>query len=219
MRAVVFVNGEVQDYVALARWLRPGDRLIGADGGTHHILALNLQPHAVVGDLDSLEPETVAELAALGVSIEQHPVAKDQTDLELAIERGLRDGADEILLLGALGGRLDQTLANLLILAQRSWPVPLRLAEGCQLAQVLRSGGMLVLPAEVGSTVSAIPLSTSVTGITYTGLAYPLHDATLTLGSTRGVSNVVAAAPATITIREGVLLVVCVQDPQVTLPV
>ncbi|MFN8464657.1 MAG: thiamine diphosphokinase [Caldilineaceae bacterium] len=213
MRAVVFVNGEVRNYTALARWLRPGDHLIGADGGTRHILALDLMPDAVVGDLDSLEPATVTKLIAQGVDVERYPVAKDQTDLELAIERGLRAGADEILLLGALGGRLDQTLANLLILAQRQWPVPLRLVEGNELAQVLRSGETLALQAAPGSTVSAIPLSAAVTGITYTGLEYPLDDATLTIGSTRGVSNVVASAPATITIRDGVLLVVCVTEP------
>jgi thiamine pyrophosphokinase len=213
MRAVVFVNGEVRDYATLARWLRPGDHLIGADGGTRHILALNLMPAAVVGDLDSLEAETVAELISQGVDVERYPVAKDQTDLELAIERALRSGADEILLLGALGGRLDQTLANLLILAQRPWPVPLRLAEGNQLAQVLRSGESLTLHAAPGSTISAIPLSPVVTGITYVGLEYPLYEATLTLGSTRGVSNVVASSPATVTIRAGLLLVVCVTEP------
>ena len=205
MRAVVFVNGEVHDYAALAGWLRTGDYLIGADGGTRHILALGLRPDAVVGDLDSLEAETVAALAEQGVEIERYPVAKDQTDLELAIERGLAAGASELLLLGALGGRLDQTLANLLILAQREWPARLRLAEGDQLAQVLRDGECLTLHARPGSTVSAIPLSPSVTGITYTGLEYPLVDATLCLGSTRGVSNVVASSPATVTIKQGVL--------------
>ena len=167
MRAVIFVNGEVHDYTALAAWLRPGDYLIGADGGTRHILALGLRPDAVVGDLDSLEAETVTELAASGVEIERYPVAKNQTDLELAIERGLAAGAADILLLGALGGRLDQTLANLLILAQREWPARLRLAEGDQLAQVLRGGQSLTLHAAPGSTVSAIPLSPAVTGITY----------------------------------------------------
>ena len=214
MRAVVFVNGEVRDYPALRGWLRPGDYLIGADGGTRHILALGLRPDAVVGDLDSLEAETVAELLAAGVAVERYPIAKDQTDLELAIERGLTVQASEIRLLGALGGRLDQTLANLLILAQRNWPVPLRLAEGDQLAQILRGGECLTLHAAPGSTVSAIPLSPLVTGITYAGLQYPLVDATLTLGSTRGVSNVVASSPASVTIREGVLLVVCVTEPE-----
>jgi thiamine pyrophosphokinase len=208
MRAVVFVNGVVADYGSLARRLRPDDYLIGADGGTRHLLALGLTPHAVVGDLDSLDANTVAALERMEVEIDRFPVAKDQTDLELAIERGLAAGAGEILLLGALGGRLDQTLANLLILAQRLWPVPLRLAEGDEVAQVLRGGEQIVLEAPVGSTVSAIPLSPLVKGITYTGLEYPLQDATLALGSTRGVSNVMAATPATLTIREGVLLVV-----------
>ena len=120
----------------------------------------------------------------------------------------LRDGAGELLLLGALGGRLDQTLANLLILAQREWPVPVRIAEGGQSAQVLHGGQTLTLTGSTGSTVSLLPLSPKVTGITYTGLEYPLVDATLCLGSTRGISNVLAASPATIRIADGLALVV-----------
>ena len=208
MRAVIFVNGLVTDYAALAAWLRPGDRLIGADGGTLHILALGKRPHTVVGDLDSLPPAIVADLIAQGVAVERHPVVKDQTDLELAIECALRDGASEILLLGALGGRLDQTLANLLILAQRNWPAPIRLAEGSQVAQVVRGGERLVLEDAVGSTFSVIPLSPEVTGITYSGMEYPLHNATLHMGSTRGVSNVVQSSPASVSIEGGMLLVV-----------
>jgi len=213
MRAVVFVNGEVSDYAMLARWVQPGDYLVGADGGTRHILALGLKPDVVVGDLDSLPPATVEALAAQGVAIERHPVAKDQTDLELALDRALHDGAGEILLLGALGGRLDQTLANVLILAQRAWPATIRLAEGNQVAQLLRGGDRLVLPNTVGSTVSALAISPQVTGVTYHGLAYPLVNATLTLGSTRGVSNVISASPATITIATGFLLIVHTVEP------
>lgn len=212
MRAVIFVNGEVNDYAALARWLRPGDYLIGADGGTRHMLALGLRPDVVVGDLDSLPQADIDRLAAAGVAMERHPVAKDQTDLEIAVERGLRDGATEILLLGALGGRLDQTLANLLLLAQREWPAPIRLAEGQQIAQVMRGGDRLVLHEAIGNTVSAIPLSPQVTGITYTGLEYPLEHATLAMGSTRGVSNVIAHSPATITIDSGLLLIVHTEE-------
>ncbi len=208
MRAVIAVNGKIDDYADLAGLLRPDDYLIGADGGTLHLLAVDRQPSVVVGDLDSLPQETVVSLVAAGVSVERHKPEKDQTDLELALERALEDGADEIVLVGALGGRLDQTLANLLIVAQRDWPVPVRVIEGDQVTEVLRGPGRLVLHGPAGSTVSAIPLSAAVTGITYAGLEYPLHDATLRFGSTRGVSNVLAASPASIRIDSGILLVI-----------
>lgn len=208
MRAVIAVNGKIDDYADLAGLLRPDDHLIGADGGTLHLLAVDRKPDVVVGDLDSLPRETVASLVAAGVLVERHKPEKDQTDLELALERALEDGAKEIVLVGALGGRLDQTLANLLIVAQRDWPVPVRVVEGDQVAEVLRGPGRLVLHGPAGSTVSAIPLSAAVTGITYTGLEYPLNDATLRFGSTRGVSNVLAASPASIRIDSGILLVI-----------
>ena len=212
MRAVIAVNGKVDDYTELAELLRPDDYLIGADGGTLHLLAVDRRPDVVVGDLDSLPSETVASLVAANVPVERHKPDKDQTDLELALERALEDGATEIVLVGALGGRLDQTLANLLIVAQRDWPVPVRVVEGDQVAEVLRGPARLTLHGPAGSTVSAIPLSAAVTGITYTGLQYPLHDATLRFGSTRGVSNVLAAAPASITIDVGILLVIHSRD-------
>jgi thiamine pyrophosphokinase len=208
MRGVIFVNGRVDDYAPLARRLQPDDLLVGADGGTRHILALGLQPNIVVGDLDSLPAAVVEELIARGIAIERHPTSKDQTDLELAIECALRQGVDEILMLGGMGGRLDQTLANLLILAQRDWPVPLRLVEGPQIASIVCGPGRLVLHGVVGATVSVIPLSAAARGITYTGLRYPLHAATLALGSTRGVSNEFAATTASIELTAGLLLVV-----------
>ena len=208
MRAVIFVNGLVDDYGRLAAWLRADDYLIGADGGTMHCLALGRRPDVVVGDLDSLSGGVVAELRAAGVEIEEHPVAKDSTDLDLAIDRAIRDGADAVLLVGALGGRLDQTLSNLLLLARREWPVPLSLAEGDELAQVVRGGETITVGGEPGSTVSAVPLSEVVTGVTYTGLAYPLADATLPLGSTRGISNELAGREAQISVGAGMLLVI-----------
>ena len=140
MRAIIFVNGMVEDYDSLRRWLQPEDYLICANGGTRHCIALGITPHAIVGDIDSADPTVLADFARQGVDIERHPPAKDQTDLELALERAIRDGAGEILLLGALGGRLDQTLANLHIVAQRGWPIPIRIAEGTQIAQILTGG-------------------------------------------------------------------------------
>jgi thiamine pyrophosphokinase len=213
MRAAIAVNGLVHDYTALAALLRPEDCLIGADGGTDHWLAIGRTPQIVVGDLDSLSPQAASDLAAQGVLFEQHPPDKDQTDLELAIERALAEGAQEVLIVGALGGRLDQTLANLLILAQRSWSVPVRVVEGSQIAQVLRGPGSLTLHGSPGDTLSLLPLSATVEGLTYTGLRYPLQNATLSFGSTRGVSNTLSGTCATVTLRSGVALIIQTLHP------
>jgi len=208
MRALIFVNGTIDDYTTVATHVQPGDYLIAADGGARHCAALGVQPAVLVGDLDSIEPSLLADYTKGGVAIERHPRHKDETDLELAVRRAIADGASEILLLGALGGRLDQTIANLLLPARQAWPVPIRLADGRQLAQVLRGGEKVTLHGAPGDTVSAVPLSETVTGISYTGLEYPLHNATLGLGSTRGVSNRMATKTATVQIATGILLVV-----------
>ena len=208
MRAVVFINGTIDDYSAFTRWIQAADYFVAADGGAHHALALGCRLDAIVGDLDSLEPALVERLVGSGVEVLRYPVTKDQTDLELAIEFALQQGVEEVLLLGAVGGRLDQTLANLLLLAQRAWPVQLTVVERNQVAQLLHPGQTLLLQACPGDTVSVLPLSDTVTGITYTGLRYPLTNATLHLGSTRGISNEVATTPATVTIATGRLLII-----------
>ena len=208
MRALIAVNGIIQDYSFLRSLLRDDDYLVAADGGALHWLALGRTPHVVVGDLDSLPADLVESLATQGVRIERHPREKDQTDIELAIERALRDGADEVLLIGALGGRLDQTLANVLLLAQRNWPAPVQLIEGEQIAEVVRGPGALEFSGAPGDLVSLIPLSPTVRGVTYRGLRYPLEDAELSLGSTRAISNEMAKPHASISIRQGMALVV-----------
>ena len=207
MRAVVFVNGNIADYGALSRWLRSDDYRIAADGGARHLQALGLLPDVIVGDLDSIDASQLKKLREQGVMVEKHPAAKDATDLELALTRAMRDGASEILLFGAVGGRLDQTLANLLILAQQNRKVPLAIVEGDQLARVLRGRQSVTLTGPTGGYVSAVALSEEVTGVTYQGLEYPLENATLRLGSTRGVSNTLASSPAQISIESGILLV------------
>ncbi len=207
MRAVIFVNGHVADYDRLRRHLRDDDYLIGADGGTRHCLALGCTPDVVVGDLDSLAGETVKALEQKGVAIERHPTVKNETDIELALRRAVCDGAGEVLLVGAVGDRLDQTLGNLLILAREDWGVPITLVEGQQTAQIVRGGEIVTLHGTTGSVVSAIPLSPRAVGITYSGLRYPLTNAALDFGSTRGISNELAGETATVKIREGILLV------------
>lgn len=208
MRAVIFVNGVIPDLATVQRWVQPGDDVLAADGGAHHAVAMGLLPRVVIGDLDSVSPELVAQLRTQGVEFEQHPPAKNKTDLELAIERAIRDGAQEIVLLGALGGRLDQSLANVLLMAQQDWPAPIHLVDANEIATVIHGGESMTLEATMGRMVSLLPLSAEVTGITYTGMLYPLENATMELGSTRGVSNEVVSHPATVCIKSGIALVI-----------
>ncbi len=208
MRAILFVNGDISDWARVRDLLLEDDYLVAADGGARHCLALGRVPHVVVGDLDSLDADIVAALVAQGVAIERHPVSKDKTDLELALERALRDGAHDIVMVGALGSRLDQSLANILLLARRPWPARLRVLVGHEIAEVVRGGETLTLDAPPGSTVSLLPLSRRVSGVTYRGLLYPLEEATLFLGSTRAISNEVCESPATVRVGRGVALVV-----------
>lgn len=208
MRAVIFVNGVIPEPATVQRWVQPGDDVIAADGGAHHAVAMGLLPRVVVGDLDSISADLIDQLKRQGVEFEKYPPAKNKTDLELAIERAIRDGAQEIVLLGALGGRLDQSLANVLLMAQQDWPATIHLVDATEIATVIHGGESMTFEATPGSTVSLLPLSAEVTGITYTGMLYPLDNATIALGSTRGVSNEVSSHPATVSIKTGIALMI-----------
>lgn len=208
-RAVIFANGLLREPAAVRGQLRADDLIICADGGTHHALALGLQPHLIVGDLDSLPAGLLAEMKAQGVRLQTYPARKDQTDLELAMRAAVAEGADEILLVAALGGRLDQALANILLLARPEWAsLTLRLADGRQQGTILHRHHTLTIHGAPGDTLSLVPLTGQVTGITLDGVEWPLQEAAVSLGSTLTISNVLTAPPATVRIAEGIVLVV-----------
>jgi thiamine pyrophosphokinase len=197
-RAIIFANGPLPDLAGARRTLAPTDRLIAADGGLRHLRALGLTPHLLVGDLNSVTSAEAAVAQAAGAQVEQHPARKDETDLELALRRACADGAQDVLIFGALGGRWDQTLANLLLLAHPDYrTVRLRLLDGTQQIYLVR--GTTVIEGQPGDTVSLVPLSGDAHGVTTTGLEYPLADGTLPFGGTLGISNVLLGAEATVT--------------------
>ena len=159
---------------------------------------------------NSLPQETVARLTSAGCQVQRHPAAKDATDTELAIELALDRGATHIDLVGATGGaRLDHSLANVLLLAA-DWPagVRLRLVEPAATALVVRAGQSVDVPGTVGDIVALLPLAGPARGITTCGLRYALAGEDLAFGRARGVSNVLTAPVASISLAAGVLLVI-----------
>lgn len=204
-RAVVFANGEPEAPDTVRALLRPEDQLIAADGGARHCLALGLTPHHVVGDLDSLTPGEVAALRQAGARLHPHPTAKDETDLELALGLAVETGAADILVLGALGGRLDMLLANVLLLAHPALTAArVTLWSARQSTWLIRPPGADI-PGRAGDTLSLIPLAGDAHGVVTHGLAYPLRRETLTSGPARGVSNVLTGEPARVELESGLL--------------
>jgi thiamine pyrophosphokinase len=197
----------------VAALLRPDDRLIAADGGALHCRALGLRPEVVIGDFDSLTQADLAELEAAGSRLLRYPARKDETDLELALRWAVEQGATDILVLGALGGRWDQTLANLLLpalFAPNGSAPRIRLVDGHQQIYLIRERGQI--DGGPGDIVSLIPIGGEARGVTTVGLEYPLLNGTLPFGATLGISNVLIGEAATVTIEEGVVVCVVISD-------
>ncbi len=207
MRIVIFANGELENPAAeVARWGRPDDIIVAANGGTRYVVQAGLTPQYVIGDRDSLSQKQQAELETAGTVFHTHPSAKDETDLELALLWAAEQNSEEIVVLGALGGRPDQELANLLLLALpalRSHDV--RLVSGDWEIRLIREGGTVYLTGKPGERLSLIPLGGDAKGVTTWGLRYALQDETLRLGPARGVSNVFATREVKITLGAGLL--------------
>ena len=200
-------NGIAPDETTVRRWLDSATRLICADGGARAALSLGLRPDVVVGDLDSLDDAQQAQLAALGCRLAVYPVAKDWTDLELALKLALEEGATEVVILGALGGRLDQELANIMLLLLPELDnVSVRIVDERQEMFVARSEATLA--GQPGDIVSLIPWGGDVMGIITEGLMYPLRDEPLLAGPARGISNMMIGQVARVTLRSGALLVI-----------
>jgi thiamine pyrophosphokinase len=125
-----------------AGWIPgPGDRVIAADDGAHHARAWGWPVHLLVGDLDSLPADEAAALQAEGIPVVTAPRAKDETDLELAMAHALGDGARDIIICAALGGRPDHLLANVLLLARPELAVVRTvIADGPVTVRLMRGG-------------------------------------------------------------------------------
>jgi thiamine pyrophosphokinase len=207
MYAVIVANAPDLDAGPYAALLGAADLLIAADGGALPLLRLGLLPQLVIGDLDSLDGASAAQLVERGVELRRFPRAKDETDLELALLHAVACDAHVIDILGALGGRWDHTLANVALLALpelRGRRVRL-LADRQEL---FLAHDEVAITGRVGDTVSLLPLTPEVRGVTTRGLLYPLEQATLGYERARGISNVLLAPPGSVTVREGLLLVV-----------
>ncbi|WP_052667263.1 thiamine diphosphokinase [Nitriliruptor alkaliphilus] len=206
--AIVLADGDPVDAATVGQ-LPTRAVVIAADGGLRLAGPLGLRTDLVVGDFDSVDPDLLAAAEADGTVVERHPVAKDRTDLALALDAAVGAGVQRITVVGGAGGRADHLLANWLLLAAddyagcqvRSWSAAAR-------TDVLRPGRTAELAGPVGALISLLPAHGPAREVRTSGLVFPLDGEDLPPGTSRGVSNRFAAPHATVTLAAGVLLAV-----------
>ena len=182
------------------------DLVIAADGGLDAARRWGLRVDAVVGDLDSAGEAALEWAGRSGAMIEAHPADKDMTDLELAMVRALPE-TDAVHVVLPSGGRLDQAVASLAVLASPRWAT-LEVSATVGEAHVTVVRGLCRLRGEVGEVVSLLAVGGPALVASTSGLLFPLAEEALSPTSGRGTSNVIVATPPTVDVVEGVLLAI-----------
>lgn len=214
-RCLIVTGGRIElDFAASYLQKEHFDRLVAVDRGLEAVKALGLSPDVIVGDFDSVSPQTLAFFRRLEHIVwEVHDPVKDDTDTELAVKRAAAMGCGEIVLLGATGGRLDHLLGNIHLL----FPC---LQRGIQAVILDRQNRLYLIDGETrfyrsrlwGKYVSFLPLTPEVKGITLRGFFYPLTDRDIEIGTSLCISNELTEEEGSITLREGVLIAVESKD-------
>jgi len=208
MKALVLVNGELYqpDVLRSRVHAEAFDMVLAADGGADHARTLGVTPDAVIGDMDSFSDS--GQAGSNGVKLVSYPAEKDETDLELALLYAVEQGADRIVMIGVMGGRMDMTIANVLLLTHAGLRTcRIEIWHGEQTGWVIRPPGEDIR-GDVGDTLSLIPLAGNADGVTTRGLKHPLDNGKLCTGPARGISNLLEEPSVHVGLADGLLLAV-----------
>jgi len=185
------------------------ETVIAADSGALALERWGITPQLVVGDLDSLGFDKADELGKRGAKVIPFPAEKGQSDLELAMRYALETGADDIVLVGVFGGRIDHLLANAMLLADAVYRRRgVRAVHGTTQVRAVFANERAAIDGPVGTIVTLLPVRGDAAGVRTQGLRYPLTVETLHFGRSRGLSNVVSSLPAWVSVDQGVLLLI-----------
>ena len=186
-----------------ARWEAGGfDLVIAVDAGFAHLEAIGAVPDMAVGDFDSLGYVPKCR------RVSRYPVKKDKSDMELAMEKAVDWGHDDLVIYGALGSRLDHTLANPQLFAKFSErDATVTAIADTYAVRLLTGPDVFELPPLGEGTVSVFSANDAARGVIERGLAYSLDDETLTNRTSRGLSNELTGQPATVAVEKGTLYI------------
>lgn len=200
--ACVFCSRDPKDPERVKKVAARCELLIAADGGEKLLAGVGLKPDVVIGDMDSAAAEA-KDTSPDGQRI-VWPANKDKSDAELAVEYALEQGYDQVILLCAVGGRLDHTLGNVALAGK--YPGRVALLDGDSTLVAVDRSEECVLHGQTGTLVSLIPFGYRAAKVWTSGLKYTLQHEELRPG-THGLSNELSESEACVRVLEGVLLV------------
>ena len=206
MRAFIYTGGEIFKE-NITEHPKSDDICIAADGGYMNALALGEKVHILLGDFDSFTQKLPEDVEVLRV-----PAEKDFTDTQLAVNTAREKGADEIMIIGGLCGRLDHTLSNLSILDDLgAHKIHAVITDGRNRVRYLNSTSTLIAKSGY-KYVSILAISKKLKGVSVEGCKYPLSNATLTRSYQYAVSNEITGNCALISVRKGECYIVESKD-------
>ncbi len=201
-RCVIVGGAGIRNYQLIWDYLNPDDFNIFCDSGLHHLDALGITPHLIVGDFDShTDPHLNVETIVL-------PCEKDDTDTVFAAKEAVKRGFDNFLLLGMVGERLDHTLGNvsILLMLHSLGKRALLVDDYAEMEIVSKT------PAEIDGSFpffSLLNISGMARGITVENAKYPLQNAKIECTYQYGISNeALPGQRARVSVAEGELLLV-----------
>ena len=206
-QALIFIGGE-PPHVAALGYAEPDALVIAADSGWEHAIAAGRVPSILIGDMDSISQEHLADARSRGVEVLEHSPDKDQTDTELALELAHGLKYDNIHLITGGGDRFDHVLSMVHALVAHSDEAIITAHVGESFIRIVTPNENVRMTVDTGDTVSLVPLGGNARGVTTAGLKWNLTRAALKAFSSRGVSNVALSPTVTVTLRTGVLAVV-----------
>lgn len=223
MTAYIFTGGKlaVGSMDGLGLHMSEADLIIAADSGYNNASRLGVRPGLLLGDLDSIDRKKLAPDELEHIEKIIVPAIKDDTDTQLAVDTAISRGADEIHIIGGLGGRLDHTLSSVFLLeyiADRGAGAVM--TDGQSRVRVMKTAGepvSLMIPKTFDGEngfkyLSVVPLTDECEGVRISGVFYPLDGVTLERRYSYAVSNEITSDSAEITLEKGTMLVIESRD-------
>ncbi|MCF6094239.1 thiamine diphosphokinase [Microaerobacter geothermalis] len=209
-RILIFTGGNLGEWAL--KEIKPDDVLFGVDRGAYFLVQHKIQPDLAMGDFDSVTEQEREEIAQKSKEMWAcDPVIKDETDTELAVQWAIKREPSEIMIIGGLGTRFDHTLANVhLLLTALQKGIPCLIVDEYNVIMLVDR--YVEIEQDHFSHISLLPLSWEVTGITLEGFQYPLNQASLSIGHSLGISNVLKEKVGRIYVESGYLLVIKSKD-------